>query len=59
MKTSKFINVVLASLLLFAITSCEVVGGIFKTGMGVGVFVVIAIIITIVVVVLRLGKGRN
>lgn len=45
----------LASLTL---TSCELVGGIFKAGMGVGIFIVIAIIAVIVFIISKLG-GRK
>jgi len=42
---------------LFSFTSCEVIGGIFKAGMGVGIFIVIAIIALIIFVVAKLfGK---
>jgi len=37
------------------ISSCSVVGGIFKTGMGVGIFIVIVVVIIIIAVVAR-GK---
>jgi hypothetical protein len=32
------------SVILFSFTSCEVIGGIFKAGMGVGIFIVVAVI---------------
>jgi hypothetical protein len=32
------------SAILFSFTSCEVIGGIFKAGMGVGIFIVVAVI---------------
>ena len=38
-------------------TSCELIGGIFKAGMGVGIFIVIAIIAIVLIVVSKLfGK---
>lgn len=40
------------------LTSCEVVEGIFKLGMGVGIFIVIAVIAVIVFIVSKLG-GRK
>jgi hypothetical protein len=43
-------------LVLLLATSCEVVGGIFKAGMGVGIFIVIAIIAVIVWVISRFSK---
>ncbi|WP_176699283.1 hypothetical protein [Flavobacterium crassostreae] len=41
----------------FTFTSCEVIGGIFKAGMGVGIFMVIAIIALVLFGVAKLfGK---
>ncbi len=40
------------------LTSCEVVEGIFKLGMGVGIFIVIAVIAVIVFIVSKIG-GRK
>lgn len=37
-------------------SSCELVEGIFKAGMGVGIFIVLAIIALIVFVISRFGK---
>ena len=53
-KTTKF-------LLLFAIlisfTSCSVIGGIFKAGMGVGIIIVVAIVAIILFLISKLtGK---
>ena len=43
---------------LTTLSSCGVVGDIFKTGMGVGVFIVVIIIIIILFIVSRMG-GRD
>lgn len=40
----------------FLFSSCELIEGIFKTGMGVGIFIVIAVIAVIVLVISKLGK---
>lgn len=40
------------------LTSCEVVEGIFKLGMGVGIFIVIAIIAVIVFIVSKIGGSK-
>jgi Na+-transporting methylmalonyl-CoA/oxaloacetate decarboxylase gamma subunit len=42
--------------MLLTFTSCEVVEGIFKLGMGVGVFIVIAILAVIIYVFAKLRK---
>lgn len=51
------------SLLLIAMTtmlsSCELVEGIFKAGMGFGIFIVIAIIGLILFLIFRIGRGRK
>jgi len=49
---SAFILFLLSSML----SSCAVVGGIFKTGMGFGIFIVVVIIIIIAVIVMRTNK---
>jgi len=59
MTQKKMFNVILASLILFTISSCQVVGGIFKTGMGVGVFVAITIVVLISVLIMRARKTRD
>ncbi|WP_199250938.1 MULTISPECIES: hypothetical protein [unclassified Flavobacterium] len=40
----------------FFFTSCSVVEGIFKAGMGVGIFIVIALIAVIVWIISRITK---
>ncbi|CAH0335994.1 hypothetical protein FVB9288_01666 [Flavobacterium sp. CECT 9288] len=49
----KIIPLVLIS---FFFTSCSVVEGIFKAGMGVGIFIVIAVIAMIVWIISRITK---
>ncbi len=38
------------------LSSCDVIGGIFKAGMGVGIFVVVLVVAVIVYFVMRAGK---
>ena len=57
-KTSKFFNLILALFLGLSVSSCRIIGGIFKTGMGVGIFITVVVIVLIIALVLRLGK-RN
>lgn len=40
-------------------TSCSVISGIFKAGMGFGIFIVVAIVILIIILFLRLGNKKN
>jgi hypothetical protein len=44
--------------ILTLFTSCDVVEGIFKAGMGVGIFIVIAVIALIVFVISKLGGKK-
>jgi hypothetical protein len=55
MKNQKLIAV--SSILFFAtFSSCSVVGGIFKTGMGVGIFLVVLVIALVIFFISRMGK---
>lgn len=54
MKTIHAIAVVL--FMALTLTSCEIVGDIFKAGMGFGIFIVLAVIIGIVMLIARAGR---
>jgi len=41
------------------LSSCEVIRGIFKTGMGVGIFIVFLIVGIIVAVIMKSGKSKD
>jgi hypothetical protein len=41
------------------LSSCQVIEGIFKAGVGVGVFVVVAIIALVVFIAMRFGKKNS
>jgi hypothetical protein len=43
---------------MFSFTSCDVIGGVFKAGMGVGIFIVIAVIALIIFVISKLGGKK-
>ena len=45
-------------LMLFTFTSCDLIEGIFKAGVGVGVFIVIAIIAVIIFIVSKIGGKK-
>lgn len=58
----KFLNtlkLLISSALFFLISSCSVVEGIFKAGMGVGIFIVIAIIALVLFLIFRIGKNKK
>ena len=44
--------------ILFSFTSCEVIGDIFKAGMGVGIFLVIAVIAVIIYIISKIGGKK-
>jgi hypothetical protein len=52
----KYLTLSFLLMLLMTATSCEVVGDIFKAGMGVGIFIVIAVIVLIVWIISRFKK---
>ena len=43
-------------LLAMTLSSCSVIGDIFKAGMGVGIFLVVALVIVVLIVIKRMGK---
>jgi len=55
---NKVLKLSLMLMVLFSLTSCEVIGGIFKAGMGVGIFIVIAVIAVIIFIISKLS-GRK
>ncbi len=60
--TLKKINPVTIGVMLFLsvlFSSCSVVTGIFKAGMGFGIFIVVAIIVVIVVILMKWGKKKS
>ena len=50
--------VVLVILFLTTFSSCAVVEGIFKAGVGVGVFIVVIVIALIIFLVSKMGKNK-
>lgn len=58
MNITKYISVLLIAMTSM-LSSCQLVEGIFKAGMGFGIFIVIAIIALIVFLVFRLGRSKK
>lgn len=57
----KKINPFVLSALFFGsllLSSCEVIEGIFKAGMGFGIFIVVAFLVLIVFIIFKLGKSK-
>jgi len=59
MKKFNYITISILLSMSFMMSSCEVIGGIFKAGMGVGAFAIIAVLVLIIFLVTRLGRGKN
>lgn len=51
----KHTRILIAFLMLFTFTSCEVIGDIFQAGMSVGIFLVIAVIAIILYVISKVS----
>lgn len=52
----QFFKIIALFLLLFLLSSCDAITGIFKAGMGFGIFIVITVVVVIVGIVIKLGK---
>jgi hypothetical protein len=59
MNFKKYINLSWLMLLTLFVSSCSVVEGIFKAGMGFGIFAVIAVVALIIYIIFRLGRGKK
>lgn len=58
----KIINLIPALTLFMLstlLTSCGVVEGIFKAGMGFGIFIVVVVIGLIIYIVMKIGNNKN
>ena len=54
---NKITRIVMLLLVFISATSCSVVEGIFKAGMGVGIFIVVAVLAAIIFVISKImGK---
>lgn len=54
---NKTLKLLMVFVILFSFTSCEVIGGIFKAGMGFGIFLVVAIIAVVIFLISKMmGK---
>lgn len=58
MKTSRGTLVITTFIVAFLLSSCEVVGGIFKAGMGFGIFLVMAVLVLIVYLIVRFSRPK-
>lgn len=58
MKKYLFVSTFLVSLLT-CLSGCEIIGGIFKTGMGVGVFLVLIVVAIVIYIFSRMGRNKQ
>lgn len=50
-------KILLLLIVMFTFSSCELIGGIFKAGVGVGMFIVIAVVVLILFLITKMfGK---
>lgn len=56
MKNTNLFRAITLLIISFLFTSCEVIEGIFKAGMGFGIFIVVAILVVIVYIIGKLTK---
>jgi len=57
MKT-KLTRILMLLLVLVSFTSCEIIGDIFKAGIGIGIFLVIVVVVIIIYIISRFFKRR-
>ena len=57
--TSGFIAVFMLLIISLTVSSCSVIGEIFKAGMSFGIFIVVAIIVVVILLFLRFGKKKE
>ena len=53
----KALQIFLVSIMLLSLGSCQIIGDIFKTGVGVGVFLVVAVIAVVIFVIAKIAGG--
>ncbi|MFH6935072.1 hypothetical protein [Flavobacterium sp. YO64] len=55
---NKILRMLMVFVILFSFTSCEIIGDIFKAGMGFGIFIVIFIIAIIIFIFAKLFGNK-
>ena len=58
MNITKYISILLIAMTSM-LSSCQLVEGIFKAGMGFGIFIVVAIIGLILFLIFRIGRSKK
>ena len=55
---NKISRISILLIVLLSFTSCEIIGGIFKAGMGVGILIVVAIVAIIIFAISKMGGSK-
>lgn len=55
---NKITNLLVLLVVMLTLTSCELIEGIFKAGMGVGIFIVLAIIAIVIFFISKMGGKK-
>lgn len=55
---NKVRNLLVLFMMMLTLTSCELIEGIFKAGMGVGIFIVLAIIAVVIFFISKMGGKK-
>lgn len=58
MKTSFSTMLIIFSAIVFSLSGCEVIGGIFKAGVWTGVIIVVAIIALVIFIISRMAGKK-
>ena len=54
----KITGILILLVVLFSFTSCELIGNIFKAGMGFGIFIIIVVVAVIALIIRKLGGNK-
>ncbi len=57
MKSLQIFLVSLVSLMILTLSSCQIIGDIFKAGVGVGIFLVVAVVAVVIFVIAKIAGG--
>ena len=55
---TRFIKIFIVLIVSMLVSSCEVIGDIFKAGMGFGIFIVLAVVVGIIFIMRRMRKRQ-
>jgi len=59
MKNPNFLKILSLLLMVMLLPSCDIIGGIFKAGVGTGIFIVVVIIAVILIIIMNSRRNRR